>query len=42
MTIGILWLDYLRLREAERRHVAGLKLFVPIDARRWCASASHI
>ncbi len=29
LTIGILWLDYFRLREAERRHVAGLKLFVP-------------
>ena len=30
LTIGILWLDYLRQREAQRRHVAGLKLFVPI------------
>ena len=30
LTIGILWLDYLRQRDAERRHVAGLKLFVPI------------
>jgi hypothetical protein len=30
LTIGILWLDYLRQREAGRRHVAVLKLFVPI------------
>jgi hypothetical protein len=30
LTIGILWLDYLRQREADRRHVAGLKLFVPV------------
>ncbi|HLH07250.1 MAG TPA: hypothetical protein VKW78_08435 [Terriglobales bacterium] len=29
LTIGILWLDYLRQRESERRHVRGLKLFVP-------------
>ena len=29
LTIGILWLDYLRQREAGRRHVVGLKLFVP-------------
>ena len=29
LTIGLLWLDYLREREAGRKHVAGLKLFVP-------------
>jgi hypothetical protein len=29
LTIGILWLDYLRQREAARRHIGGLKLFVP-------------
>lgn len=29
LTIGLLWLDYLREREATRKHVAGLKLFVP-------------
>jgi hypothetical protein len=28
LTIGLLWLDYLREREAGRKHVAGLKLFV--------------
>jgi hypothetical protein len=29
LTIGLLWLDYLREREAGRKHVAGLKLFLP-------------
>lgn len=29
LTIGLLWLDYLREREAGRKHVAGLKVFVP-------------
>jgi hypothetical protein len=29
LTIGLLWLDYLREREAARKHVAGLKLFLP-------------
>jgi hypothetical protein len=29
LTIGLLWLDYLRERESGRKHVAGLKLFVP-------------
>ncbi len=29
LTVGLLWLDYLREREAGRKHVAGLKLFVP-------------
>jgi hypothetical protein len=29
LTIGLLWLDYLREREAARKHVAGIKLFVP-------------
>lgn len=29
LTVGLLWLDYLREREAARKHVAGLKLFVP-------------
>lgn len=29
LTIGLLWLDYLREREAARTHVGGLKLFVP-------------
>ena len=29
LTIGLLWLDYLREREAARKLVAGLKLFVP-------------
>jgi len=30
LTVGLLWLDYLREREAGRKHVAGLKLFVPV------------
>jgi hypothetical protein len=29
LTIGLLWLDYLREREAGHKHVAGLRLFVP-------------
>ncbi len=29
LTIGLLWLDYLREREAGRKHVAGLKVLVP-------------
>lgn len=29
LTIGLLWLDYLREREAGRKLVAGLKVFVP-------------
>jgi hypothetical protein len=29
LTVGLLWLDYLREREAARNLVAGLKLFVP-------------
>lgn len=29
LTIGLLWLDHLREREAGRKHVAGLKVFVP-------------
>ena len=29
LTIGVLWLDYLREREAGRKLVAGLKVFVP-------------
>ncbi len=29
LTIGILWLDYLREREAGNLHLCGLKLFVP-------------
>ncbi len=29
LTIGLIWLDYLREREAGRKHVGGLKLFVP-------------
>jgi hypothetical protein len=29
LTVGLLWLDYLREREAAQSHVAGLKLFVP-------------
>ncbi len=29
LTIGLLWLDYLREREAGRKQVVGLKLFVP-------------
>ena len=29
LTIGLLWLDYLREREAGRKHVGGLKIFVP-------------
>jgi hypothetical protein len=29
LTIGLLWLDHLREREAGRKHVAGLKIFVP-------------
>jgi len=29
LATGLLWLDYLREREAARKHVAGLKVFVP-------------
>jgi hypothetical protein len=29
LTVGLLWLDYLREREAGRKHVGGLKIFVP-------------
>ena len=29
LTIGLLWLDYLREREASRKHVAGLKIYLP-------------
>ena len=29
LTIGLLWLDYLREREAGRKHIAGLKVLVP-------------
>ncbi len=29
LTIGLLWLDYLREREAGRKHVAGLRLYLP-------------
>jgi hypothetical protein len=31
LTIGLLWLDYLREREAGRKLVAGLKIFVPTE-----------
>jgi len=30
LTIGLLWLDYLREREAGRKHVGGLRIFVPL------------
>jgi hypothetical protein len=31
LTIGLLWLDHLREREAGRKLVAGLKVFVPVE-----------
>jgi hypothetical protein len=30
LTIGLLWLDHLREREAGRKHIAGLKIFLPV------------
>ncbi len=31
LTVGLLWLDHLREREAGRKLIAGLKLFIPPD-----------